>query len=885
MTRTAMLVCLVALLLVLLPGGRGLGFQAEAGPAEPGRIAYIGTDGNVWTMLPDGSDKTRLTTAGNARGPRWSQDWKRVAYVTASQTGEISTTEVRVVDNDGRNDRAAYRLVEQPWSGFPRAAKVDWLPDGRLLVELAVTKSGSGPECLVSAEGTEEHVLPGGGFCLDDATMSGGRFRISQSGVIAHEMYEPTPEPLDPAYWVYCVGIGVRSSIQAAEERVTDACGNPSPSPDGATVAYAYGGDIGVADTDGEDEDILYADVPHDPQFPYATWVDWSPSGSQIVFSGLDGIYLVPVDGSAPPIKLADGSDPDWQPAPPPCPTTCSQAPNGLNTCDLQAGDILLSQQVGGLYAAENLLFNGYWTHAGIYNGCGMITESSGHCDSWWQLWTCSDEPGVEVKPIEDSGFWSAPDWAILRTKSDGGKRDAAVAYAKAQDPKKYNWLYPDKWTEDKFYCSQLVWCAYQKQGVDLDSNRGAINALTKWVGPWGVADAAGVMAAVPPDDIYFDDDVTLVKQRPGIGAALRRAVLRILSPAHLYVTDPEGRHTGIDPATGQVVEEIPGVFYSGPDVEPEFLSIQDMAGTWDVQTIGTDEGSYTLQLESVDAENHRLTEVDGEAKEGQVTTYEATHLGAGWNSRCYAGEPKPVEEALAEIIDSVVAVYRLNPDQTFARWFPGRPDLSTISELNPYDQLFILTSGSAGWVQQLASTRQMEVDLVQGWNSICYTGGSAPASNALSPLSGDVAVLYRLGEDQAWARYVPDRPDMSNITQMNQLDAVLVLVTQPGGAHWTFEPQAATVASSVFVGPGVSLQQLDPKFDGLTVTVDGSVQSSAFDIARIVWDWGDGTVEEGGFPARHAYAQPGRYTLTVRVYDAGGAEIAGQSSPIEVGS
>lgn len=789
MRRTAVLVWLVALLLALLPVAAGVGSPMEAGPVEPGRIAYIGTDGNVWTMLANGADKTRLTASGNTHGPRWSHDGGRIAYAAGTHSSSSSLAEVHVMDCDGENDRTVYSLLRLGQGEISVYATVDWLPDGRLLVETSVTKAGGGPDCIVAPEGLEEHIQgdgrPWDAVCLEEATIvHARRKRVSQSGVIVHETYELTPEPLDPGYWTHCVGIEARSSIEGAAQHVTDGCGNPSPSQDGAKVAYAYQDQVRVVDMDGKNDHLVYGGLQYDPRSHYKVWVDWSPSGSHIVLSGLDGIYLMPVDGSAPPIKLTDGSDPDWQP--------CGQGSTGLNTCDLEVGDILLSHDLGGMYAFENLLFQGYWTHAGIYNGCGKITESYGtkDCDSWWKVWTClSDEPGVVTKDIEDSGFWSASDWAILRAKSNGGKRDAAVTYAKAQEGKKYNWNYPDKWTTDKFYCSQLVWRAYKEQDIDLDSNRGAINALTKWVGPWGVADAAGVIAAVPPDDIYFDDDVTVIKQRPGIAAALRRAVLRVLSPAHLYVTDPEGRHTGVDPNTGEVVEEIPGVFYSGTDAEPEFLSIEDMTGAWQVQVVGTDEGSYTLQVENVEAENHRLTEVAGEAREGAVTIYEAGHLASGWNTRCYVGEQKPVGEALAEIIESVIAVYRLEPDQTFGRWFPQRPDVSTISELNPYDQLFVLTSSSTDWVQEATGTKQTELDLVQGWNSICYTGEAKPVAEALSGLSGAVPVLYRLGENQAWARYVPDRPEVSNMAQLKRLDGVLMLVTQPGGARWEFEP------------------------------------------------------------------------------------------------
>jgi WD40 repeat protein len=878
MRRTLALVWLVALL-ALLPSGPAAVSQAEAEPAEPSSLASTSTnskiafasdrDGNyeIYVMNAGGSGQVNLTNSpASDEGPSWSPDGSKIAF-NSDRDGNF---EIYLMNADGSG---VTRLTNSPAGDrWP-----SWSPDGS---EIAFTseRDGNFEIYVMNEDGSGQ---------INLSTNPASDLRSVWSPDGSEIAFTSVRDGNAEIYVMNADGTGQTDLTQSPAPDF-DAAWSPSPKIAFASTRDDDSGEIYVMSPDGSAQTRLTNNPTVDGS------PAWSPDASEIAFmSDRDGdteIYVMNADGSAQ-TRLTNNSasdgEPDWQAGPPPCPATCSQAPSGLNTCDLEVGDILLSHHFDGLYALENVPFSGYWTHAGIYDGCGMITESSGSidCDSWWKVWTClSDEPGVEVKPIEDSGFGSAPDWAILRTKSDGGKRDAAVAYAEAQEGKKYNWNYPDKWTTDKFYCSQLVWRAYEEQGIDLDSDRGALNALVKWMGPWGVADAVGVAAAVPPDDIYFDGDLTLVKQRPGIGAALRRAVLRILSPAHLYVTDPEGRHTGVDPNTGQVVEEIPGVFYSGPNVEPEFLSIQDMAGTWETEVIGAGEGSYTLQLENLDAENHGLTEVIGDAQEGSVTTYEATHLAAGWNTKCYAGEQKPVEDALAEVIDSVVAVYRLEPNQTFARWFPSRPELSTISAVNPYDQLFILTSASAGWVQELADARQTEIDLVQGWNSICYAGASGPVSDALSGLSGDVAVLYRLGEDQAWARYVPDRPDLSDITQMNQLDALLLLVTQPGGVHWTFEPSAATVASSVFIGPGVSLDLHDPEVDGLTVTEGGSLESSVFDIARIVWDWGDGVVEEGWFPGRHSYAQPGRYTLTVRVFDADGVEIAGQSSSIHVG-
>jgi PKD repeat protein len=101
-----------------------------------------------------------------------------------------------------------------------------------------------------------------------------------------------------------------------------------------------------------------------------------------------------------------------------------------------------------------------------------------------------------------------------------------------------------------------------------------------------------------------------------------------------------------------------------------------------------------------------------------------------------------------------------------------------------------------------------------------------------------------------------------------------------PGGSS---QSPPTPVASSIMASPGVSLTLADAEFDDLTVMVKGTVYSTDLHIARIVWDWGDGTVEDSWFPGRHTYSRPGRYTLSVSVHDDRGIQIAAQSGPIDV--
>ncbi len=160
-----------------------------------------------------------------------------------------------------------------------------------------------------------------------------------------------------------------------------------------------------------------------------------------------------------------------------------------------------------------------------------------------------------------------------------------------------------------------------------------------------------------------------------------------------------------------------------------------------------------------------------------------------GWNTVCYRGPKQPLESALANALNSVVAIYRLRPDQQFDRWFAGRSDISTITALSPYDSLFILMGSDATWQQEISSTAHTNVNLGQGWNSVCYAGPTQDTETAIADISSQVGVIYALGANQVWSRFIPDWPEIVTLTELEQFSHVLVLITDPNGATWTFIP------------------------------------------------------------------------------------------------
>jgi len=160
-----------------------------------------------------------------------------------------------------------------------------------------------------------------------------------------------------------------------------------------------------------------------------------------------------------------------------------------------------------------------------------------------------------------------------------------------------------------------------------------------------------------------------------------------------------------------------------------------------------------------------------------------------GWNAVCYRGPEQPVEIALSNALNSVVALYRLRPDQQFDKWFAGRPEISTIKALSPYDSLFILMGSDTTWQQKASGTALTSVNLGQGWNSVCYAGPTEDTETATAAISSQVGMIYALAADQRWLRFIPARPDISELDQLEQFTSLLILVTNASGATWTFGP------------------------------------------------------------------------------------------------
>jgi len=164
------------------------------------------------------------------------------------------------------------------------------------------------------------------------------------------------------------------------------------------------------------------------------------------------------------------------------------------------------------------------------------------------------------------------------------------------------------------------------------------------------------------------------------------------------------------------------------------------------------------------------------------------TSFAVGWNQACYIGPQQSVETALGDIAGSVQALYRIGVDGALDRWFPGSPEVSTIETLSPYDSLLLLMPAPATWTQTSDEPKPDKWVMAQGWNSICYEGENKDIEEAVDGIHDQIAIIYALVPGQGWLRYVPDRPEMSNLDRLQRHQPILVLVSDPTGATWRFE-------------------------------------------------------------------------------------------------
>jgi TolB protein len=255
-------------------------------------------DTELYSVTPQGDALRQLTRNRlNDFDPAWSPDGRRITFVrqTTGRQGEVLTS-LWVMAADGRHQR---RLTA---SGYDPG----WAPDNAHVV---FARTGKGADQIAVLDTRTGRIRPLASNAQAPAWSPDGR-------LIAYVTSGPRPLRL-----VRPDGSGERSlfdrGVLAPGTRYWSIL-QPTWSPDGRQIAFtlfAYGKLSSFSERQlvvprrGGTPRELSCGPSSAPEGP----VRWSPDGTALVASSGGEVWVCPLDSSAP-YRLAEGTDPDWQP-------------------------------------------------------------------------------------------------------------------------------------------------------------------------------------------------------------------------------------------------------------------------------------------------------------------------------------------------------------------------------------------------------------------------------------------------------------------------------------------------------------------------------------------------------------------------------------------
>jgi len=113
---------------------------------------------------------------------------------------------------------------------------------------------------------------------------------------------------------------------------------------------------------------------------------------------------------------------------------------------------------------------------------------------------------------------------------------------------------------------------------------------------------AIATLSWIPPETTFpitisrrsYEATITVI-------AATASMRIEAHSPVNILVTDPLGRQIGFDYISGEIINEIQGATYSGPETDPQVITIPNpIEGTYVIDAYGTDTGQFTITMSTV---------------------------------------------------------------------------------------------------------------------------------------------------------------------------------------------------------------------------------------------------------------------------------------------
>lgn len=275
--QAVILVC--GMILVLGTGCSPSGLRLQQSPAlsflerKSGLIAYVGNDGNIYTINQGGARQQAVTNdakgpAADSNGnshyyqfPTWSPDGKRLAYVSITTLGgELVDVGLHIAGSDGSNH------VEPFHSGEEFPFYLYWSPDGRRISFL--TSPGQGGELKLN-------VVPANGgelLTLDQGNALYWSWAPDNGGLLLHRRPDPTLKV-----------VKLNGEVEETEFALQPTSfQSPAWSPNGEELLMAAETEEGkqalhLTDQEGEVKKVL-ATVDGTVSF------GWSPDGERIAY-------------------------------------------------------------------------------------------------------------------------------------------------------------------------------------------------------------------------------------------------------------------------------------------------------------------------------------------------------------------------------------------------------------------------------------------------------------------------------------------------------------------------------------------------------------------------------------------------------------------------
>lgn len=289
--------------------------------APEGAVDASQTD--IYSMKPDGSNLTRLTTsapdaAGNVQpqgSPALSPDRSRIVFVSVSLAGGASQSHLKVMNADGTGARLLTSDANATGATVPT-----WSPDGaRIAFSL-----GNDGIFLIGADGsglrrlTDKGANPSWSSANRIAFNAPPGVRASAAVALTRQsrgVLPPTTSTYTDIWTIGADGSALRQLTQQNQTETGLASINPAWSPDGKTLVFNSVPGSGVP----AQLFLINADGTNRRSLGGLSGTDaaWSPDGTRIVYSGESGLSVAKSDGTNPALLNAGGElfgeDTDWR--------------------------------------------------------------------------------------------------------------------------------------------------------------------------------------------------------------------------------------------------------------------------------------------------------------------------------------------------------------------------------------------------------------------------------------------------------------------------------------------------------------------------------------------------------------------------------------------